>query len=115
MNPVDHPHGMFSLYYYGPLLTNLQVVVTTNILVRRRRSQDTLYQVKKQVLLLHGELVYFVVHKRRRIRRWAEWISYASDLLALHQCIFRIGTKNTMKTSNMNGFCDVEQRILKPI
>ena len=70
MNPVDHPHGV-SFDEIGIAVGWWLIVtrvVTINILVRRLLSRDTPHKVKRRVLLLHGELVCYVVHKKPRIR-----------------------------------------------
>jgi len=70
MNPVDHPHGVRIHEITRPqgIWLTRNRVVTINILVRRRQSRDMLCKVKRQVSLLRGELVCYVVLKRSRIR-----------------------------------------------
>lgn len=73
MNPVDHVRlpcitqhfkmKLISLFY------SLTEVVIINILVKLRQFHGMRLKVKKQVLLQLGELVYFVVRRRRRISR----------------------------------------------
>lgn len=90
MNPVDHPHGVCdpnSTIYRKSQLTKYRVV-TINILVRPRQSQDMLHKVKRRVSLLLGELVCYVVPKRPRIR-WVLGVFFASDMLATHLCTSR--------------------------
>lgn len=82
MNPVDHPHGVRTLkitVYKDNWLTQNRVVII-NILVRRRLSRDMLCKVKRQVSLLLGELVCYVVPRRLRTRGISlgvEWTFFA--------------------------------------
>ena len=50
------------------MTSSLTVVVITNILEKLQRFRGTPLKVKRQVLLQHGELVCYVVLRRRRIR-----------------------------------------------
>lgn len=88
MNPVDHPHGVCISQLPGrfSLLTHNRVV-TINILVRLRQSQDTLHKVKRLVLSLLGELVCCVVLKRSRIKWLDDWVLGFS---LLRKCWLRI-------------------------
>jgi hypothetical protein len=74
MNPVDHVR----IFQASPLTRSNMLTATSspteeeiiNISERHPQSLDTLLKVKKPVLLLQGELVYYVVLKRQRIRCW---------------------------------------------
>ena len=74
MNPVDHPHGVrtFRSGLLNYILTTPRVV-TINILVRPRLSQDTPSKVKRLVLSLLGELVCCAVLKRSRTKWFDHW------------------------------------------
>ena len=72
MNPVDHvsPQQVCvdeckTLIFFAFSLT---VVVTISILGRPRQYHGSQHKVKKQVLLQRGELVCYVVLRKRKIR-----------------------------------------------
>ena len=70
MNPVDHvwlPAGV--LVNTTNNRSSLTVVVTINISVKPLQFRGTLHKVKRQVLLLPGELVCCAVPRRLRIKR----------------------------------------------
>jgi hypothetical protein len=100
MNPVDHPHGVRTCKFKrsGEQPLTITRVVTINILVRRLLSQDTLHKVKRQVLLLHGELVCYVVHKRPRIR-----LLVGGVFLWLGECWLRILCNSLQEHSEDEG------------
>jgi hypothetical protein len=69
MNPVDHVRAHSSKLSKRILTVySLTVVVTINILVKPRQSQDTLHRVKKLVLLQPDGQVYYAVPRRQRSR-----------------------------------------------
>lgn len=72
MNPVDHVR-IYPMLEFAPcnltsLLFSLTEVVTINISVKLQPYHGTRHRVRKQVLLQLGELGYYVVRRRRRIR-----------------------------------------------
>jgi hypothetical protein len=91
MNPVDHPHGVWTPNHrlYVQIALTMDRVVTINILVRLRQSRDTPHKVKRRVSLLLGELVCCVVPRRSRTRG-IDGGFIISDMLALHLCTFRM-------------------------
>jgi large subunit ribosomal protein L8e len=95
MNPVDHPHGVRIKNNDGrQLMLTRNRVVTINILVRPRQSQDMLHKVKRLVSSLLGELVCCVVPKRSRTKEFYDGIFgilFASGMLALHYMYLSVG------------------------
>ena len=85
MNPVDHPHGVCIPYRINEDLDLIiSRVVTINISVKLRLSQGTLSKVKRQVSLLLGELVCYVVLKRSRTKLIDEvFIAYGTCWLRI--------------------------------
>jgi hypothetical protein len=100
MNPVDHPHGVRfkGVEYASVHLLIKNRVVTINILVRHLPSQDMLHRVKRRVLLLLGELVCYVVHKRPRIRWLVDGV-----FLWLGECWLRILCNSLQEHSEDEG------------
>ena len=91
MNPVDHPHGGVSIS--GSIRKQdreltIHYRVTTNILVRRLPSPDTLPRVKRRVSLPPEELVSSAVPRRRRSKGFLvlHWGWGSSDCIGL--CCF---------------------------
>ena len=91
MNPVDHVR-MYLVMSLSILLKryfSLTVVVIINISEKHLRYQGTQHRVKRLVLLQPGELVYYVVHRRQRIRCGRNTWFYA--ILAPGLCRMIIG------------------------
>ena len=69
---------------------SLMAVVIINILVRHQQSTGTRRKVKRLVLLLLGELVSCVAHKRSRTRMLGSGVDY--ELLGVYlgrlECTF---------------------------
>ena len=89
------------------LLLSLTVVVITSISVKPRQSHVMLHKVKKQVSLRRGGLVYYVVHRRQRIREHGHkqasvdskiGAGIVSSQYQVRECTFSVGQ---MRSSNL--------------
>ena len=91
MNPVDHVSDSsaiesieITLIVCLPSLTEVEII---NILVKLLRFHDMRHKDRKQVSLQLGELVFYGVRKRRRIRFYIDmeqsYMAMTSSLLRL--------------------------------